>query len=417
MTVKDQDLQVPMSFNMIGAFPEDHALPEEGIKPGDCCMRGKHFWAVTEEGAWKDYGDAEAVPDNISNAVNLHARSYDWERGQINYVGEYPGQYESLPEFLPFVSNIGDVMTWRGQDWVRNTTSSWIPYVHPSEDVSVDMDKALNGLYQDDVRAGYGGTFEQWRSQNGDLNAVLGAGSGKPHSVDQLEEQRVRIHRRDLLADTTDKQHPSLDDVAVLLESAIGKLESEESDAAFKALAALKRVKADQRRKRRNSWLRWILFLCILGGIGYGLYKWIPTQVVSGRYTVPKVCSVPFGNGTISGMRYYEYGYKSLFGIHMTLESTVRESTIVSANGQEFSIFGLSPRNEEASPEEMAVADKVLKAADVEVETAPKPPKGKWWRMNIWTSDKGTQPMKPAELYLFASEKNTTMVAYKDFCK
>jgi hypothetical protein len=116
-------------------------------------------------------------------------------------------------------------------------------------------------------------------------------------------------------------------------------------------------------------------------------------------------------------MRYFDYKYNSLFGVHMTLESTVRENTIVSMNGQEFSIFGLSPRNEIADVSEEPVADRVLKAADVEVEAAPKPPEGKWWRMNIWTSDKGTQPMKPAELYLFASEKFTTMVAYKDFCK
>lgn len=415
------------SFTMKGSFQEDHILPTEGIKPGDCCMRGKHFWAVTSEGVWKDYGDAEALPDGISNHVSFNAGPRDWERGEINYLGEYPGAYDKLPEFLPFVSNIGDVMTWRGQDWVRNTTSSWIPYSRTPEEQCVDVkeaveppepslsDKLRKEHYLEDVRAGYGGTFEQWCRQNGDLNAVLCMASGTPRSVDQLEEQRIRMHQRDLLADS--KEHPSLDDVAVLLEGALTKFGNEESDAAFKALDALKKVKVDMRRKRRNAWFRRILFLLILGAIGYGLYKWIPTQVVSGRYTVPKTCSVPFGNGAITGMRYYDYGYKSLFGIHMTLESTVRESTIVSMNGQEFSIFGLSPRNEDATSEEMAVADKVLKVAEVEVETAPKPPKGKWWRMNIWTSDKGTQPMKPAELYLFASEKYTTMVAYKDFCK
>ena len=127
--------------------------------------------------------------------------------------------------------------------------------------------------------------------------------------------------------------------------------------------------------------------------------------MVTGRYTVPKTCSVPFGPGLIQGMRYYNYTYKSLFGVHFTLESTVREETDVTKNGQEFTVFGLSPRNEAATEEEMALADKVLKAAEVEVEGVPKPPKGKWWRINVWTSDKGTQWMKRAELSLFAFEK------------
>jgi hypothetical protein len=230
-----------------------------------------------------------------------------------------------------------------------------------------------------------------------------------PAHIPSAEEQRE--------AKIVNKAHPSLDDVSTLLEGALQKLEGEESDAAFKALDALKKVRVDLRRKRRNTWLRWLLFWAIVGGVVYGLYKWIPTQVVSGRYTVPKVCSAPFGPGLIQGMRYYNYTYKSLFGVHFTLESTVREETDVTKNGQEFTIFGLSPRNEAATEEEMALADKVLKAAEVEVEGVPKPPKGKWWRINVWSSDKGTQWMKPAELYLFASEKYTTLVAYKDFCK
>jgi hypothetical protein len=289
-------------------------------------------------------------------------------------------------------------------------------------DTPLSEQQVLQGHYHDDVRAGYGGTFEQWCNQNGDLNAVLHKAAGKDlqdpthlESVQSLEEQRLRIHKRELLSEV--KEHPSLDDVASILEGALTKLETAESDAAFKALDALKKVKVDLRRKRRNTWLRWMLFWVIVGGVVYGLYKWIPTQVVTGRYTVPKTCSVPFGNGLIQGMRYYNYTYKSLFGVHFTLESTVREETDVSKNGQEFTIFGLSPRNEDATEEEMALADKVLKAAEVEVEGTPKPPKGKWWRINVWSSDKGTQWMKPAELYLFASEKYTTMVAYKDFCK
>jgi hypothetical protein len=313
------------------------------------------------------------------------------------------------------------VFLWDVQDeaWVAQGVVGdvWEPIPQHAVD-----EKFLQDHYHEDVRAGYGGTFEQWRSQNGDLNAALHQAAGKDpqdrthlESVSALEEQRLRIHKRELLAEV--KEHPSLDDVSSILEGALTKLETAESDAAFKALDALKKVKVDLRRKRRNTWLRWMLFWAIVGGVVYGLYKWIPTQVETGRYTVPKTCSVPFGNGLIQGMRYYNYTYKSLFGVHFTLESTVREETDVTKNGQEFTIFGLSPRNEAATEEEMALADKVLKAAEVEVEGTPKPPKGKWWRINVWSSDKGTQWMKPAELYLFASEKYTTMVAYKDFCK
>jgi hypothetical protein len=298
-------------------------------------------------------------------------------------------------------------------------------YTGDSKDLSTPPpvdDKVLQELYQADVDIGYRGTMEEWRNQNGDLNALLRRATNKcdvhPIRIEEvraLEEQRVRMRERVLLADS--KEHPSLDDVTSLLESGLIKLEGEQNDVAIKALDALKKVKVDLRRKRRNTWLRWMLFWVILGTIGYGLYKWVPTQVVTGRYTVSKTCSAPFGNGTIQGMRYYNYTYKSLFGVHFTLESTVREETDVSKDGKEFTVFGLSPRNETATEEEMALADKVLKTAEVDVDAAPKPPKGKWWRINVWPSDKGTQWMKPAELYLFASEKYTTMVAYKDFCK
>ena len=221
-----------------------------------------------------------------------------------------------------------------------------------------------------------------------------------------LQEQRI-----------SSKEHPSLEDVEVLLEHALDTVGRSENDVAVKALEALKKVKKDNRRKRVNLWVRRVLGLVVLGLMVWGLYKWIPTQVTAGYYTVPKSCAAPFGNGELTGTRFYDYKYKALFGIHFTLESTVVERTTVNMIGQEFSIFGLSPRGDAGEVEELPVADKVLKAAEVEVVTAPKPPKGKWWRMNVWASDKGTQPMKPAELYLFASEKNTTMVAYKDFCK
>lgn len=367
-----------VSFTMKGNWDGSGPLPEEGVEIGDCWIWNEHCWARTSQNVWKDYGDVSGVSSP-----------------QYLFL-----QDESLRQLSPLLN----------------------PESEAAQSFLSSEQRFIEGLFHQDVFAGYGGTFEQWRSQNGDLAAVLHKASGKDpqdttrlERVRALEEQRLRIHRRDLLTDT--KAHPSLDDVSSLLEGALEKLEGEESDAAFKALDALKKVKVDLRRKRRNTWLRWIFFWAILGAAIYGLYKWIPTQVTSGRYTVPKTCSAPFGNGVIQGMRYYDYGYKSLFGVHMTLESTVRESTIVSMNGQEFSIFGLSPRNEDSDVPGEPMADRVLKAAEVEVETAPKPPKGKWWRMNIWTSDKGTQPMKPAELYLFASEKFTTMVAYKDFCK
>lgn len=241
---------------------------------------------------------------------------------------------------------------------------------------------------------------------------------GSNADLEQQERQRQwelrQQHEKDLLIDS--KEHPSLNDVASLLESALGQLEGEESDAAFKALDALKKVRKDLKRKRLQRIFMWFIAMLVLGGVGYWLYKWIPTQVVTGRYTVPKNCSVPFGKGEITGQRFYDYQYKSLFGIHMTLESTVAERTVVNVGGQEVTIFGLAPKLDVPEPEEVPVADQVLKAAEVEVVTAPKPPKGKWWRLNILPGDKGTMNMKPAELYLFFSEKDTAMVSYKTFC-
>lgn len=241
---------------------------------------------------------------------------------------------------------------------------------------------------------------------------------GSARDLEQREQRRQAQeksqHEKELLIDS--KEHPSLNDVATLLEGALNRLEGEESDAAFKALDALKKVRKDLRRKRIRHLMTWLMFLVVAGCGGYLLYKWLPTQVVTGRYTVPKTCSVPFGKGEITGQRFYDYSYKSLFGIHMTLESTVTERTIVNVGGQEVTIFGLAPKLDVPEPEEVPVADQVLKAADVEVVTAPKPPKGKWWRMNVLPGDKGTMNMKPAELYLFFSEKDTAMISYKTFC-
>jgi hypothetical protein len=468
-----------LSFTMKGNWEDGKPLPEEGAEPGDCYIWENHCWARTSLHEWKDYGDLThmaSVQFEFLKDCNNHPipkpvvfRKIANHDATVNVlydfvnleIAEAHAPKEGKPGDAYVADNI--VFVWGGyhDDWVAQgkVGDIWEPAPPPSvtagavdllriskqplffldsdgQDTTVTL---LQNLYQEDCKAGYNGTMNEWRSQNGDLNSLLRKAAGvckdpvgaagvdvifksdtiqpppRPGSVAALEEQRVRIHQRELLVDS--KEHPSLDDVASLLEGALTKLEGEESDAAFKALDALKKVKVDLRRKRRNTWLRWMLFWAILGGVVYGLYKWIPTQVVSGRYTVTKICSVPFGNGTITGMRYYDYGYKSLFGVHMTLESTVRENTDVTRNGQEFTIFGLSPRNEAATEEEMALADKVLKTAEVEVETEPKPPKGKWWRINIWTSDKGSHWMKPAELYLFASEKFTTMVAYKDFCK
>jgi hypothetical protein len=396
-----------VTISIIGDFVNDeiarcHA-PKEG-KMGEAYVVGEmiYLWYV-EQGGWIQEGKVgqywEPVPHQVGD-------DFLRELYEADVRANYPGTFEE----------------WRLQTRFDIKALSQYAGKAPKVTPPRTEDKFLQELYQDDVKAGYNGTMGEWQSQNGDLNALLRKGLNKnPQDhvqlsyVQSLEEQRRRMHKQALLADS--KEHPSLDDVSTLLEGALTKLESQESDAAFKALDALKKVKVDLRRKRRNTWLRWMLFWAILGGVVYGLYKWIPTQVVTGRYTVPKTCSVPFGKDTITGMRYYNYSYKSLFGVHFTLESTVREQTDVTKNGQEFTVFGLSPRNEDATEEEMALADKVLKAAEVEVEGVPKPPKGKWWRINVWPSDKGTQWMKPAELYLFASEKYTTMVAYKDFCK
>ena len=189
----------PITFNMKGNWESDDPLPEEGAEPGDCWIVKKHFWARNSLNKWVDYGE-------VSHTNNVQAI------------------------FL--------------QDHHQA-----VPLAEASE-------KFLQDHYHEDVRAGYGGTFEQWRSQNGDLNALLrDATPGlymtsksditTPSSVEQMEEQRLRMHKRDLLAEV--KEHPSLDDVSSILEGALTKLETAESDAAFKALDALKKVKVDLR--------------------------------------------------------------------------------------------------------------------------------------------------------------------------
>jgi hypothetical protein len=425
----------PISFEMKGNWDDEKELPEEGAEVGHCYIWKGHFWARNSLGKWVDYGDlsqagivqALFLQDHRQSACVVVFRKVERPDVTVNVCWDF-GTREIAERYVPkegkpdqaYLAD-GSIFLWaewKGE-WVEDGKIGdvWEPAPPPTSE------KFLRELYMVDVRANYPGTFEEWCKQNGDLNALLRMATAAAKSTPVTIPGNYHLPvvtpapGKDSEQAISEKEHPSLDDVSKLLESGLSKLEGEQSDVALKALDALKKVKVDLRRKRRNTWLRWMLFWVILGAIGYGLYKWVPTQVVTGRYTVSKTCSAPFGNGTIQGMRYYNYTYKSLFGVHFTLESTVREETDVSKDGKEFTVFGLSPRNEAATEEEMALADKVLKTAEVDVEAAPKPPKGKWWRINVWPSDKGTQWMKPAELYLFASEKYTTMVAYKDFCK
>lgn len=175
--------------------------------------------------------------------------------------------------------------------------------------------------------------------------------------------------------------------VEELLSDAIRLSEEHNPDAgarAREALAAFNVLKVEHRRRFIRFWTGWLVFLLLVGGVLFGLWKILPEYMITGRYTVVAECKVPFGDSELTGKRTYSYAYKSLFGYHLVDESTRLERTTLDINGNKLTILG---QNGE-----------------------------KWWRQNISLGEKGIAILKHADTYWFVSDKNTALVPYSGFC-
>jgi len=187
----------------------------------------------------------------------------------------------------------------------------------------------------------------------------------------------------------TDKPGPewlvirSVEEVAGALEEALKRFES---DAGSKALDALNRVQKENRRKtvRRRWWWAGILFLlsALLGGVGYFAFLNVKIE----PHSFIRTCRVKYGDGLITGTREYLYKSRSLFGWELTQKSDMEFKTTIALKNDKITILGLDD-------------DRKI-----------------YWRMNFGIGDRGDQPVKPANEYIFIGEKADAMITSDAFC-
>lgn len=157
---------------------------------------------------------------------------------------------------------------------------------------------------------------------------------------------------------------------------------------AIMALAALKRVKDQNKRRKIRRITSWIVGLALLAGAGYGATEYVKKNVVSSHYTTITECKVPFGDDELEGKRLRTYTYKSLLGYRFGSNNDISvERVEVKLPGSELTILG---RDDE---------------------------KAKPWRMTYAKGDYGTAILKPSAQYWFVgSNDRTTLVNNTDFC-
>ena len=274
-----------------------------------------------------------------------------------------------------------------------------------------DLDKALNEL--DDEGEGVTPVSEETTTRHPGASDILNRYShpalqpkkGTPEYIEwkaalKQEEDRLveslktsvtQEHEENVLKGNTLGTKPKTKQVEGLLEMVVRKkaeLTQEDTvDAAERALAALKRVREYNRKKRIRLWCIVVGLLVVVGSGLYGGWMFVQKQMLTGHYTVVAECKVPYGDFEITGKRYYRYAYQSILGYHLVDEGTVEEVTEVKLPGDKIIILGF-----DAS-------------------------KGNWWRMNYDRGEFGTVKLKPTDKYWFVGEKDrTTLVPYHSFC-
>lgn len=175
-------------------------------------------------------------------------------------------------------------------------------------------------------------------------------------------------------------------------EDLVKVLDNREVDAGDRARVALQisvRLQKQRRRRLWKFWTGWLFFLLLLTGIGSGLYYYVLTNMVSGRYSVPSTCKIPFGDGELEGHRKLSLPYKTLHGWQWTTPwATVMEEVEVVLKGDPLTIVGINE-------------------------------KGKPWRKEYNKGEFGVAQLPNSSTYWLIGKnfKETAVIQHADFCK
>lgn len=177
------------------------------------------------------------------------------------------------------------------------------------------------------------------------------------------------------------------------LDDLTARLLSEAPDSAWEDKGSMARELMDQRaevKRLRMARIRyrcffWGMILLTIIGVGLAGYAYVKRDLVIGRYSDERVCTLKVGNMTITGKRTYSYPSRSLWGQRWIVESDVQEVTTINLPGSRIDIVG------DAEP--------------------------KWWALRFTDGERGTQILKPALKYTFFTDKGIAMATYGGFCQ
>lgn len=144
-------------------------------------------------------------------------------------------------------------------------------------------------------------------------------------------------------------------------------------------------VKRLRRARIKYLCFLWLIILLIVAGFGTAAYAYVQRDLVIGRYSDSRDCSLKVGNVTITGKRTYSYPAYSLWGQRWVQESNVQEVTTINLPGSRL---------------------------DILMDAEPK-----WIGYRFSDGERGTQILKPALKYAFVMDKGMAMATYGGFCQ
>jgi hypothetical protein len=127
-----------------------------------------------------------------------------------------------------------------------------------------------------------------------------------------------------------------------------------------------------------------VIFLGIGGLAKYGHMQYVESGMRYSDYRPCKYENEKHGV-VITGRRSYSYMQHSVFGFQFRDMSKVDEQTQIDVTGDSITVVGMSPEN--------------------------------WWSLYVGPGERGIQILKPAQTYVFTSDKKAAVVNYNDFCR
>lgn len=155
------------------------------------------------------------------------------------------------------------------------------------------------------------------------------------------------------------------------------------------ALGIHKQLKKNKRRSRVIFWTGWLLFLSLLGGLGFVGYVYAMNNIHSERYSIPYSCKFAYGDGELEAHRTLSLPVKSLSGWRWTPPwSIVDERVEITLKGDPIVFVGVDN-------------------------------KGKTWRKEFSKGEFGSAILPNSQSYWIIGKnvKETTVIQHADFCK